>query len=60
MPETREPGFYWVKFYGQWEIAAWELLANGKTGEWFLTGDEWEFDSNDFSEIDETKLERKG
>ena len=32
--KAREPGYYWVKFQGEWNIEEW------RHGEWLITGSE--------------------
>lgn len=51
----REPGYYWVKYDGEWEIAMWFEWIPGKY--------EWNFfdrskTDSDFEEIDERRIER--
>lgn len=51
----REPGYYWVKDDGEWEIAKWF--------EWYPGKCEWDYfdrsrNDEDFEEIDERRIER--
>ena len=54
---SREPGYYWCKYNGEWIIARWyEYMTNAF---------EWDvFDKimcdSDFEEIDERRIERNG
>ena len=48
----REPGYYWVKIYNDWEIAEWSVC-------WERIGYEMVFDDSAFEEIDENRIERE-
>ena len=44
---AREPGFYWVKRFDEWEVASWKYSS------WLLTGLELTLEDFDFEEIGE-------
>lgn len=52
---NRQPGYYWVKYRGEWEIAKWYEYMTGKF-EWDFFGLQYEDDY--FEEIDERRIER--
>ena len=53
--DPREPGFYWVKYQGQWMIAEWiESLQSKK---WFFLGDIGGMKDEHFDKIHEEKIE---
>jgi hypothetical protein len=53
---NRQPGYYWVKYEGEWVIAQWWYDKFFKKHSWQL-GD-IEMDHSDFEEIDEKRIER--
>lgn len=46
----REPGFYWVKYEGEW------IIADYAFGFWLITGFESSYYDSDFEAIHETRL----
>jgi hypothetical protein len=50
----RESGYYWVRFYDEWEVARYY----SESKEWQLTGADRHFSDNSLNEIDERKIER--
>lgn len=53
----RQPGFYWVKRKGEWEVAGYYIVGN--VGGWELTGEaNILITDTDFEEIDERRIER--
>jgi hypothetical protein len=51
--KEREEGFYWVRYFGRWEVARFEH------GRWWVTGNEMEDMDSDFHEIDERRITRE-
>lgn len=54
--KNREPGFYWVKFAGYWQVAYWSNFNIS----WYLASSPAQHSDNDFSEIDERRIVREG
>lgn len=48
----RAPGFYWVMWDGEWEVALWKYKY------WHVAGDDAAFIDTDMDEIDERRIER--
>lgn len=61
---AREPGFYWVKFEGRWQVAEYTEYRsffnplNFSYG-WDIVSSDREFKDDDFEEIDERKINRE-
>lgn len=53
----RKPGYYWVKYDGEWFIAKWRLECVLSKFEWDLFDRSYE--DYDFEEIDEHRIERQ-
>ena len=51
MPDNRQPGFYWVRYDQDWEIALWQVDI------WLITGDSLRLPDSAFEEIDERPIE---
>lgn len=55
--KKRESGYYWVKYdyfsSTKWEIAFYDSMFN----EWHLCGLNMDYSDNDFTEINETKIQ---
>lgn len=55
----RTPGYYWVKYNGEWTVGQYTL---DKVGKWGLPSsfyDNWWVEDSDFEEIDERRIERE-
>lgn len=50
----RQSGFYWVKYDGKWTIA--EYTSYSGQSEWYVTGNDCYFISEEFDEIDENRI----
>ena len=50
----REDGFYWVKVYGDWEIARWSSVCL----EWYMVENMLGYEDHYFDEIDENRITR--
>lgn len=56
---TRELGFYWVKFNGEWVVAEWFCLEHQPSRPvWIVTGDEIDYSDTCFEIIDERRIVR--
>jgi hypothetical protein len=57
---TRESGYYWVKYMGDWEIAEFSNFQTGFGGPygWFRTSYSDFIKDSDFDEIDERRIVR--
>ncbi len=55
---TRERGYYWCKFEGEWLICSWEPSWR-KRDEWALPGCELYKEDDFFDEIDERQIVRE-
>ena len=56
---TRELGFYWVKFNGEWVVAEWfRLEQQPSRAVWIVTGDEIDYSDTCFEIIDERRIVR--
>lgn len=53
---VREPGFYWVKFSND---GAWQPAQLCQDGTWEVLGWGSPFDTDEFTEIDERRIERQ-
>lgn len=53
--KNREPGFYWVKFLGDWEIAEWCSFYE----KWYVTGVEDYYLDRELKEIEERRIIRE-
>lgn len=51
----RQPGYYWVKYKGEWTVAKW--AAAGNLSMWIYSG--YDFEDSFFEEIDERRIERQ-
>ncbi len=54
----RNPGYYWVKFRGNWLIAEWHKFGGSVSALFFLPLISWGHDEKSMDEIDERKIER--
>lgn len=52
-PLRREPGFYWVRYADNWMVAEYDTL-----GLWQVTHNICYYVDSDWSEIDETRLQK--
>lgn len=52
MSNTRQSGYYWVKWYNDWEVAQWDADAM----KWLLCGDELPNEDAGLNEINENRI----
>ena len=53
--KKREPGFYWVKFAGYWQVSYWSNFNFC----WYLTSSAEQLGDDDLFEIDERRITRE-
>jgi hypothetical protein len=59
---NRKPGYYWVKYKGEWHIAYYRLATHDSPDAWTLTAyvdDSWWFYDSDFDQIDEKIIQHE-
>jgi hypothetical protein len=54
----REPGFYWVKYKGEWVVAQW-FEHTEKVQSWYIINNDYELGDQHFEEIDERRITRE-